>query len=168
MKNVLAISGSIRLASTSERILRFTAEHYREQLTVEVYDSLARLPYFNPDAETPPKVTDFLAKIERADGVLLCTPEYVFSLPGVLKNALEWTVATTVFSDKPVALITASTSGEHAHASLTLIMKTLGATMGESSTLLIQGAKSKLNNQGHVIDEEALSGIDLLIKSLFQ
>ena len=168
MKNILAISGSIRTASTSERILRFIARHYQEQLAVAVYDSLAHLPYFSPDTATPPVVTDFLEKINRADGVLICTPEYVFSLPGVLKNALEWTVATTVFSDKPAALITASTSGEHAHESLTLIMKTLGATINEQSTLLIKGAKSKLNPQGDVIDEETQRNIDTLINALYQ
>ena len=165
MKNVLALSGSIRTDSTSERILRFMAEHYREELTVEVYEDLARLPYFNPDTETPAGVTHFLEKIERADGILICTPEYVFSLPGVLKNALEWTVATTVFADKPTALIVASTSGEHAYESLTLIMETLGAAIHESSTLLIKGAKSKLNAQGHVIDQEARRGLDTLIQS---
>ena len=166
MKNVLAIPGSIRPASTSERMLRFIAGHYSEQLAVELYEDLAQLPYFNPDVKPPPIITNFLEKIERADGVLICTPEYVFSLPGVLKNALEWTVATTVFSDKPVTLITAAASGEHAHESLTLIMKTLGATVSASSTLLIKGAKSKLNDQGDVIDEEVRQNIHTLIQSL--
>ena len=166
MKNILAISGSIRSASTSERILRFIAEHYHEQLAVELYRDLALLPYFNPDRETPPVVTNLLSKIEQADGVLICSPEYVFSLPGVLKNALEWTVATTVLSDKPTALMIAATSGEHAHDSLTLILKTLGASIREEARLLIKGAKSKLNDQGDVIDEETRRNIHTLIQSL--
>ena len=71
----------------------------------------------------------FRKSIEEADAVLICTPEYVFSLPGILKNALEWTVSTTVFSDKPTALLTASSSGEKAHESLLLVMKTLGLSL---------------------------------------
>lgn len=165
MKSVLALSGSIRSASTSERILRFVAQHYRKQLVVEVYNGLDQLPHFNPDLVTPPIVTAFLEKIEQADGVLICTPEYVFSLAGALKNALEWTVSTTVFSDKPAGLIIASTSGEYAYESLLLIMKTLGAKINEESTLLIKGAKSKLNAQGNVIDEEARQGIHQIMKS---
>ena len=167
MKNVLAISGSIRTAATSERILRFIAQEYQKQLAVELYSGLDQLPYFNPDVETPSTVTAFLEKIKRADGVLICTPEYVFSLPGILKNALEWTVATTIFSDKPTGLIIASTSGEYAYKSLTLIMKTLGAKIDTPATLLIKGAKSKLDTQGNVIDEEAQQGIHQVMKSLF-
>jgi NAD(P)H-dependent FMN reductase len=53
----------------------------------------------------------FRKKIEDADGVLICTPEYVYSLPGSLKNAVEWMVSTTLFTDKPAALITAASSG---------------------------------------------------------
>ena len=166
MKNVLAICGSLRTASTSERITQFITQQYRRQISVHPYRNLAQLPYFNPDLVTPPVVMDFLQQIEQADAVLIVSPEYVFSVPGVLKNALEWTVATTVFANKPVALITAATNGEYAHKSLTLIMQTLGGLLGESSTLLIKGARSKLNDQGDVIDEEARQNIQALIEAL--
>ena len=75
---------------------------------VEIYAGIAALPYFNPDLddeELPPCVENFPPRIEEAAGALICTPEYVFSLPGTLKNALDRTVSTTVFSDKPVAII---------------------------------------------------------------
>ena len=165
MKNILALSGSIRQASTSERILRFIDHRYHDQLAVERYD-LSQLPYFNADIEAPPVVADFLHKITQADGVIVCTPEYVFSLPGVLKNALEWTVATTVFLEKPVALITAAASGQHAHESLALMMRTFGAAFDEQASLLIRGAKSKLTRQGDIVDEAILQGLDTLITSL--
>lgn len=135
-------------------------------LAIEVYEGLAQLPYFNPDIETPRSVVDFINKIEQADAVLICTPEYVFSLPGVLKNALEWTVATTVFLNKPIATIIAASSGQHAHESLSLIMHTFGAIFNEQATLVIRGAKSKLSPQGDVIDEQTLNNVDRLMKSL--
>ncbi len=120
------------------------------------------------DEGLPPSVENFRLKIEKAAGVLICTPEYVFSLPGTLKNALDWTVSTTVFSDKPVAIITASTSGEKAHESLDLIMTTLGVKMGGKSKLLIQGAKSKINTEGKISDETTWKEIQELCDSFIE
>ena len=118
-KKILAISGSIRKNSTNEFILKAIADLYRNELEVRVYNQIDQLPYFNPDLvkneqSVPKTVKEFYQLIEEADGVLICTPEYVFSLPGALKNALEWTVSTTVFSYKPFAFIVASASGEKA------------------------------------------------------
>ena len=62
--------------------------------------------------------------IERADGVIICTPEYIFSIPSGLKNVIEWCVATTIFTDKPTGLITASANGLQGHEELKLIMRT--------------------------------------------
>ncbi len=135
---------------------------------VEIYAGIAALPHFNPDIddkEPPSSVENFRLKIEDAAGVLICTPEYVFSLPGTLKNALDWTVSTTVFSDKPVAIITASTSGEKAHESLDLIMTTLGVKMGEKSKLLIPGVRSKINTEGKISDETTWKEIKELCDS---
>jgi NAD(P)H-dependent FMN reductase len=95
--------------------------------------------------------------IEGAAGVIICTPEYVFSLPGILKNAIEWTVATTVFQDKPLAMIVASLSGEKAFESLDLIMTTVGAKMTPTSKLLITGAYSKLNKASNTLDETTIT-----------
>jgi NAD(P)H-dependent FMN reductase len=107
-------------------------------------------------------------KIEEASGVVICTPEYVFSLPGTLKNALDWTVSTTVFSDKPVAIITASSSGKKAHESLELVMKTLGAKIGQKSKLLIQGVRSKINSEGKISDEATWKEIKELCDSFVE
>ena len=107
-----------------------------------------------------------LRSIAAADGVVICTPEYVFSLPGSLKNAIEWTVSTTVFSNKPVAIITASGLGEKAHEALQLIMKTIEATMLPSTQLLIQGARTKLNDSGEIVDEAILKKTKELIEAL--
>ena len=74
----------------------------------EIYAGIAALPHFNADLDDeglPPSIENFPPRIEEAAGALICTPEYVFSLPGTLKNALDRTVSTTVFSDKPAAII---------------------------------------------------------------
>jgi NAD(P)H-dependent FMN reductase len=141
----------------------------KEVLDVQVYTGIAELPHFNPDLDkerVPLAVKTFRDLIEKAEGVIICTPEYVFSLPGVLKNAIEWTVSTTVFSDKPVAVVVASGLGEKAYESLLLIMKTLGANVAAHSSLLIQGARSKLDSRGQLVDHAIGLQIQRVVDSL--
>ena len=155
-KRILAISGSTRKASTSESILRAIAARYEESIEVEIYLDIASLPHFNPDLdkeEVHPGVKHFRELIRSADAVLICTPEYVFGLPGTLKNAIDWTVSTTVFTDKPAAMIVASTGGEKAFESLDLILKTMGARVAERSKLLLQGVRGKVGDRGDVPDK---------------
>jgi NAD(P)H-dependent FMN reductase len=168
-RKVLAISGSTRKDSANLQIIKAIACLASDRFDVEVYDGLAALPHFNPDKDTdenvPEIVKKFRNKIKNADGVLICTPEYIFSLPGSLKNAIEWTVSTTVFSDKPVALITASASGAKAHESLLLIMETVQAKFTPELQLLISGARAKLNSQGEISDEITLQNITRLVSN---
>lgn len=167
---ILAISGSIRANSTNGAILKMLADAYPEDIDIEIF-TIADLPHFIPntnDEDTPAIVKTFRALIEKADGVILCTPEYVFSVPAILKNAIEWTVSTTVFSDKPVAIIVASGVGEKTYESLTLIMKTVGAVFDETTALLIQGARSKFDEKGRMNDKDTLQAIDKLMQSFIK
>lgn len=167
-KKILAISGSTRKNSSNEAILRHIAESYGDLLEVEIYDGIDKLPHFNPDLdnnEPPADVVDFRNHIECADGVIICTPEYVFSLPGSLKNAREWSVSTMLFDDKPAAIIVASASGEKAFESLTLVLKTIGAKITDNMRLLIKGAKGKIGGDGEVTDQGTVYGIDVLVRS---
>jgi chromate reductase, NAD(P)H dehydrogenase (quinone) len=169
-KKILAISGSTRNNSSNEKILNTIARLYSKDLDVEIYNQIGTLPHFNPDFEnkkTPVNVIGFRNLIEQADGVLICTPEYVFSLPGSLKNALEWTVSTTVFSDKPTAFIVASASGEKAFESLDLIMSTLIQTqIPDNSKFLIKGVKGKVSETGDILDSVLLNQIKKVVNSL--
>ena len=167
-KNILAISGSTRIHSSNEAILNSIASSCKEVLNVQLYTGIADLPHFNPDTDNeqvPLAVKSFRDLIDKADGVIICTPEYVFSLPGALKNAIEWTVSTTVFSDKPTAVIVASGLGEKAYESLLLIMKTVGAKVGEQSSLLIKGARSKVDDKGQLADQSTKKQLDSLMGS---
>jgi len=154
-KKVLAICGSTRTQSANLSIIQFLAKLMSSEIEFEIYKDLSALPHFNPDLdknEAPPIVEQLRDKIRKADGVLICTPEYVFSLPGALKNVIEWCVSTTIFSEKPVALITASASGAIAHESLQLVMKTIYADVRKETQLLIQGAKGKIGKQEEISD----------------
>lgn len=167
-KKVLAISGSTRKNSSNFKILKFISENINKVFEVELFEDLESLPHFNPDLDTelpPEAVVQFRNKINAAAGVLICTPEYVFSLPGSLKNALEWCVSTTVFSSKKVGLITASASGEKGHEQLGLIIKTMGAEFTDETQLLIQGIRGKLNDDGTITDETTLYNLVAFISN---
>ncbi|KRD06408.1 FMN reductase [Flavobacterium sp. Root901] len=154
---ILAITGSTRKNSSNFKILKYISAHLKTDFEVEIFEDLGRIPHFNPDLDTenpPEEITVMRNKIDGADGIIICTPEYVFSLPGSLKNVLEWCVSTTIFSNKKTGLITASASGEMGHEQLLLIMKTLEAKFDTNTQLLIQGIRGKIDADGKIMNEE--------------
>lgn len=168
MKNILAISGSIRNNSSNERLLKAIAELYKQDVNIQLFEDLAALPFFIPgEGEVPLVVQSFLNKIEKADAVLICSPEYVFSIPGILKNALEWTVSTTVFSDKTVGFIVAAASGVKAFDELDLILSTLvQSEITAERKLLFSGGQKLIDAQCKITDESCLLRVKLLMDSL--
>ena len=117
----LAISGSLRAASSNTVVLRAAAALAPSFIKITVTDVLGQLPHFNPDLDTdaaPASVVEFRRQLQAADGVLICSPEYAHGVPGVLKNALDWVVSSGDFMNKPVVLINASPRSTFAQASL--------------------------------------------------
>jgi chromate reductase len=111
---VLGISGSLRQDSHNTELLRAAATLLPSGVEFELYDGLRNIPPYDEDEEsTPPAaVTDLRERIALADAVLFATPEYNHSIPGALKNALDWVsrpIATNTLRNKPVAVIGAST-----------------------------------------------------------
>jgi len=167
-KKIFAIVGSASKHSANEHLLEFIARQLRNEFDVFIFNELKLLPHFDPEAtiDNPPKsVADFRNKISEADGIIICTPEYVFSIPSGLKNAIEWCVATTVFSDKPVGLITASAHGAKGHEELQLIMRTIMTKFTDETTLLIQGIKGKIDEQGEMVDSETTKQLMKFVES---
>jgi chromate reductase, NAD(P)H dehydrogenase (quinone) len=111
---ILGISGSLRAGSLNTRLLQAAVELAPPGMTIELYHGLGGLPHYNGDldgAESPPAVTELRSDIARADGVLIVTPEYNYSIPGVLKNAIDWASrpsATSALRGKPVAAMGAA------------------------------------------------------------
>jgi NAD(P)H-dependent FMN reductase len=109
--------------------------------------------------------------LNAADGVLICTPEYAFGVPGSLKNALDWTVSSGEFYRKPVVAISASpspTGGDKAHASLLLTLMALGANVPEGGKLMIPAVGKKLNSNGEVSDPETRQALSSVLDALTQ
>lgn len=170
-KKILAISGSTKSGSTNERILHAIANLYSDSVEFEIFTAIDRLPHFNPDLDNddpPAEVAEFRRLIDNADGVLISTPEYVFSLPGALKNALEWMVSTTIFTDKPAAFIIAAASGEKAFESLALILRTIGAKIDDDSMTIIKAAKAKVDLNNVISDELTRTEIDRIMTALMR
>ncbi|WP_339924080.1 NAD(P)H-dependent oxidoreductase [uncultured Cyclobacterium sp.] len=156
-KTILGICGSASKNSGNLALLKYLTELGKADFNMELLDDLTELPHFQTaltENNVPEKIIVLREKITKADGVIICTPEYVFSIPSGLKNLLEWCVATTVFSEKPVGLVTASASGVKGHEELKLIMETIQATFKEETTLLIQGIKGKVNTEGEISDKD--------------
>ena len=170
---ILAISGSLRSGSTNSQLLRAAASLAPENMKFTFYDGLANLPHFSPelDADNPPaSVVHLRELLQVADGVLICTPEYAFGVPGSLKNALDWTVSTCAFSDKPVAAISASSTymgGDKAHASLLLTLTALGANVLESG-LSIAAIRTKMNHNGELTDQATVQALKSVVEALAQ
>ncbi|ASS49765.1 MAG: hypothetical protein A3D31_09310 [Candidatus Fluviicola riflensis] len=167
---VLAISGSTRSHSGNGIILRSVAGQFSGQADVDLFEAIDSLPHFNPELEgesLPPTVADFYRRIEQADAILICTPEYVFSMPGVLKNALEWTVATTLLSHKPIAFIVASSSGVKTMESLDLVLETLKQEpVPDSHKLLVQSIGTKILPDRKTVEPVTNETIKKLVNAL--
>jgi chromate reductase len=164
-KNIFAISGSLRTGSSNHAILRFLAKMAPADVSFTIYEDVATIPPFDPgnDKEpAPDAVSKFRNLIKQADAVIICTPEYAYGVPGQLKNALDWTVSSGSLDNKLMALITASTGGENAHAALLLILGALSANLSMDATLLIPFIRAKMDGEGNVVDietQEKLKGV---------
>jgi chromate reductase, NAD(P)H dehydrogenase (quinone) len=140
--HILAISGSLRAASSNTTVLQALAALAPDDLVISLYNQLDSLPYFNPDldreGDTPPaSVVDLRAQVGRADGIVICSPEYAHGVPGVLKNALDWLVSSLEFPGKPVALLNISPRSTYVQASLAETLVTMSAALISDSALTI-------------------------------
>lgn len=164
---ILGISGSLRSNSSASAVLNVVAGLVPGQVEFNIYNGLAGIPAFNDSNDMPEPVAEFIKLISEADAIFFCIPEYAFGVPGALKNALDWTVSSSIaFPDKPVALITAATGGDKAHAAFLLTLKAISTKIPEGATLLISFIRSKLNEKNEVKDIATLESIKNVINSL--
>jgi chromate reductase, NAD(P)H dehydrogenase (quinone) len=144
---VLAISGSLRKASSNSALVSAAVRVAPAGIDVSVYGELAEVPPFNPDLDTdpaPPGVVRFRAALVACDAILICSPEYAHGVSGVLKNALDWIVGSGELMDKPIALINASGRATLAYASLRQTLMTMSGRVVEdaSVTIPLDGSRS--------------------------
>ncbi len=166
--NILGINGSASKNSSNLAILKIIAEIGKKEFDLTILDDLTELPHFRTELTTkniPEQIIELRNQIKNADGIIISTPEYVFSIPSGLKNLIEWCVSEIVFSDKIVGLITASADGKKGHQELKLIMKTVQTHFTDETTLLIQGIKGKLNSSGQISDSRTKAELEKFVES---
>jgi chromate reductase len=171
---VLAISGSLRRESHNTKLLRAAGEILPPPAQVEFLDGLADVPPYNEDEDVepaPPAVQKLREAIAAADAVLIATPEYNASIPGVLKNALDWAsrpFPDNAFRGKPVAVIGASTSmfgAVWAQAELRKVLGAIGARVIDRD-LPVSTAEEAFDVQSGLVSEDQRETLALILDGL--
>ena len=171
---ILGLSGSLRRGSHNTSLLRAAAELLPSGVSLEVFDDLRDLPHYDADLDGPdaPEVAVRLREaLDDADGVLIATPEYNGSIPGVLKNLLDW--ASRPFPgncllDKPVAVIGASTGyfgGAWAQADLRRVLTVIGACVLDAE-LRIPAAHTAFAEAGGLRDPAHAAALREVVREL--
>jgi chromate reductase, NAD(P)H dehydrogenase (quinone) len=163
---ILGISGSLRRDSYNTSLLRAAAETAGPDVQLELYDRLKEVPPYDEDDDVHPRpesVARLNEAIANADAVLFATPEYNTSIPGHLKNAVDWIsrpVATNVLRNKPVAVVGASIGAfgaAWAQAELRKVLAALGARVLDVE-LPVPHCHTRFE-EGGLIDEEIRAGL---------
>ncbi|HKO92562.1 MAG TPA: NADPH-dependent FMN reductase [Polyangiaceae bacterium] len=156
----LALCGSLRRVSSNLSLLRAALLLVPAGVDMHIAEPLDRLPHFNPDLDLEPaipSVARFRQEVAAAAALVICSPEYAFGVPGVLKNALDWLVSSGELYDKPLALLTASPNhGGAAHA-----QQHLRDTLRAQQARLVPGAsgsipfvRTRFDAAGALVDAE--------------
>ncbi|MEM4704486.1 MAG: NAD(P)H-dependent oxidoreductase [Candidatus Bathyarchaeia archaeon] len=172
---ILAFAGSLRRNSYNKALLKVASETVPKNAKIEIFE-LDGIPPFNQDMENQPpkKVKEFKAKIRKADAILIATPEYNYSIPGVLKNAIDW--ASRPYDDnalegKPVAVMSASIGmlgGARAQYHLRQVFVALDMYPVNDPEVLVSYAHKKIDDQGNVHDKETIERIKHLVEALVE
>jgi chromate reductase, NAD(P)H dehydrogenase (quinone) len=171
--SILGFAGSLRKASYNRSLLRAAQELVPNDATFEIFD-LEGMPLFNQDLENQPteKVREFKAKIRAADAILIATPEYNYSIPGVLKNAIDCAsrpFGDNAFEHKPIAIMGASigmagTARAQYHLRQCFVFLTCFAL--NQPEVMVPFAQDKIDKDGNVTDEKTRQKIKELLENL--
>ena len=169
---LMAISGSLRGASTNTSVLKAAARLALPGVEVEIYQGLGSLPQFNPDldgASLPPEVIELRRQIGMADALLICGPEYARGIAGALKNVFDWLVSGDELPGKPVAVINASQRSVHADASLRLVLETMAARVINSASITLPLLGRSLDAEGiatnPILSEQLREAVTVLVQA---
>ena len=160
MPKLLIIPGSLRSASSSRAVAHALVDRLADRASCTIAD-IGRLPHYNADLTHDPNVAEFIAQIDGTDGLIFVTPEYNYSIPGVLKNAIDWAsrpAFNSVFVNKPCFVVTVSggaLGGVRAQAHLKYVLGGMLARLHPGKEVIIAQSNAKLQD-GAITDGDAL------------
>ncbi len=175
MTKVLAISGSLRKLSYNTGLVRAAAAHAPEGVEVEIYADLESLPPYNEDKDTdtpPPAVAELRRRIHEADALLISTPEFNTTMPGQIKQVVDWGSRPygppAALYGKPVAVVGASITDYGALWAQDHLRKALGIAGARVTDveLAIGGAKTKFDDQSNLSDAETIGRLEEVLEAL--
>jgi len=172
---VCGIAGSLRAGSFNKMLLRAARELAPEGMEIRPFERLAEVPLYDGDLEAkgvPEPVQALKRSVREAAAVLVCTPEYNWSVPGVLKNAIDWAsrpAAETPFARKPVAILGASPGAvgtARAQQHLRLVLASNGALVLPGPEVLVARCQEKFDASGKLADEATRKFVSRLLQAL--
>ncbi len=172
---ILGLAGSLRRASFNRGLIRAARELAPEGVTIEPYEKLEKIPFFNRDVEQegdPAPVKELKEKIREADAVLVATPEYDYAIPGVLTNALDWAMRSpSPLRHKPIGIVGAS-PGNTGTARGQMVLRQIllhapAYTMPEPQ-MLIPNAYERFDENGDLVDEETRERMRRFLQALVE
>jgi chromate reductase len=174
--NILGISGSLRAGSLNTALLRSAQKHAPAGLTISLYDGLAGLPYYDGDLDTPEnlpaEVKDLRDRIHAADGLLIATPEYNYSIPGGLKNLIDWASrpsATSSLLHKPIAIMGAAPTNfgtVRAQLALRQVFLWTHSDVVVKPEVMAFRAHERFDEAENLIDEDTITLVTSLLDAL--
>jgi len=172
---IVAIVGSISEKSNNKKLAEFMKERYKDKFEIEVL-SLKDIPIYNEDNELDPPsvVKEVKSKIKESDGILIVTPEYNHSIPGVLKNALDWfSRVDRVMVDKPTMIVGASmgalgTVKAQIHLRQILNSGGVAALTLPGNEVLIGSIQDKVDEKGNLTDESTIKFLDKVVDNFVE
>lgn len=167
---VLAIAGSLRRRSHNGAMLRAASRVAPDRVEFEIFTGLPSIPVFNEDleADLPAGVVDLRRSLDQADGLLIATPEYNQSVPGVVKNTIDWLSRADGLTGRAVAVIGASTGPWGTRISQTLLRQMLlsvGAIVMPAPTLFVANVEELLGVDGELADVDTIRRLDRVVAS---
>jgi chromate reductase len=161
--SLLAVSGSLRAASSNTGLVRMAARLAPAGLTVTVRDGIDRLPFYNADLDTPETLPDVCTawrdEVKAADALFLAVPEYNWGPSGVIKNAIDWLTRPSgefAIRGKVIAIVTSAgrSGGSHVQPPLVEILGLLGNTMVTEPAIMVATGTERIASDGTTTDPE--------------
>lgn len=169
-RRILGIAGSLRRDSSNRKMLLAAGRLVPSDVTLEMWEGLGDLPHLNPelDTDTPPApVREFRTLVRAVDAILICSPEYAFGVPGVMKNALDWLVGGgDDVVGKPVASINVSPRATLAQASLLRTLEGISARVVHEACVTIPLVGKQHDVDAMVADETIASPLREVVERL--